>query len=705
MICSYRQSMVFYRKWFSFIILFIVRNLIKFKMRPQKLIFFIAFTISASSINAQYTIDHGVLDLTSHSFNAATKSIRLNGEVEFYWNKLYTPTDFSKTEDIDPPILVAIPKSWTAYKIDGEKLPSNGFATYRFWIDVKGGDNEQIMGIKLPSIFTSYKLWVNGNLVAQAGVVATSAEEHLPKFNIDDIPFTIPIANQGSQKLELVFQVSNYSHRRAGLVWPTYFGDFETLKKESRNLDILNLLVIGIILIIGLNHINMFLYRRKDISNLYFGILSLVMILRNISTGDRILAYIFPSINWEFLLSIDNFSGYCTIPFFALFIYNQYSDEFPKMIKNLLVVLGIAFGAFIFVTPAAVFGKFNMIFELYLLIGGLYLTFGVLLRASIKGREGAIFTFIGMFLLYATAINDVLSSMELIQMPYIAPYGLVTFMLLQSFTITSKSARAINQNEALSIELALEKESLEQKIEERTSELQSQHKAVLDHQEREKIQNWIGKGLAKVNHVLSLHKDDFSVLSRKVLTTLVKYLGAKLGALYVIDDEGESNHLQLVAHYGGNKQMVEQNSTIEPGKGLVGATFADNQIQVISNIPDNYYEISSGLGSSKPKNILLVPLSTDEAVLGVLELARFDDFKQEEIDFIKKIAFSIASNLNNVRMNERNVNLIKQFQDQAAELQEKEERMRESLEELEFYRENYLRTKSELDKLKSKDSN
>jgi len=674
-------------------------------MRPQKLIFFLALAFGISSISAQQTFEQGVLDLTSHNFTAATKSIRLNGEVEFYWNKLYTPTDFSKPEDLTPPILVAIPKSWTAYKINDEKLPSNGFATYRFWIDVKGKDKEQILGVKLPSIFTSYKLWVNGNLIAQAGVVATSAEEHKPEFFINDIPFVVPAADQGVQTLEFVFQVSNYSHRRAGLVWPTYFGDFETLKKESRNLDILNLLVIGIILIIGLNHINMFLYRRKDTSNLYFGILSLVMILRNISTGDRIIAYIFPSINWEFLLSIDNFSGYCTIPFFALFIYNQYSNEFPKMIKNLLVVLGIIFGAFIFVTPAAVFGKFNMIFELYLLLGGLYLTFGVLLRASIKGREGAIFTFIGMFLLYATAINDVLSSMELIQMPYIAPYGLVTFMLLQSFTMTSKSARAINQNEALSIELALEKESLEQKIEERTSELQSQHKAVLDHQEREKIQNWIGKGLAKVNHVLSVHKDDFSVLSRKVLTTLVKYMGAKLGALYVIDDEGESKHLQLVAHYGGNRQMVEQNSTIEPGKGLVGATFADNQIQVISNIPDSYYEINSGLGSSKPKNILLVPLSTDESVLGVLELARFDNFKPDEIDFIKQIAFSIASNLNNVRMNERNVNLIKQLQDQAAELQEKEERMRESLEELEFYRENYLRTKSELDHLKGKDSN
>jgi putative methionine-R-sulfoxide reductase with GAF domain len=677
-------------------------HLIIFCMKPRKLIYLIILLVISATVSAEQKIENGVLDLSNINFTINNQSIKLSGDVEFYWNQLYTPSDFKNPDLLTSPELVKIPKSWTSYSINNEKLPSNGFATYRWWIDIKGISTDQILGIKIPSVFTSYKLWINGNLTAQAGTVATTDTEHAPRFLIDDIPFVIPGTTEKIQRIQVVIQVSNFSHRRAGLAWPSYIGSFETLKRESRNLDILNLLVIGIILIIGLNHIIMFLFRRKDVSNLYFGILSLVMILRNISTGDRLLAYIFPNISWEFLLSIDNFSGYCTIPFFALFIYNLYKNEFPTWIKNLMVGLGGLFGLFIFATPAAIFGKFNMIFELYLLVGGLYLTFGVLLIATFKGREGAIFTFIGMFFLYATAINDVLSSMELIQTPYVAPYGLVTFMLLQSFTMTSKSGRAINQNEALSIELAKEKESLEQKVEERTSELQSQHKAVLDHQEREKIQNWIGKGLAKVNQVLSVHKDNFDVLSRKVLTTLVKYLGAKLGALYIIDDEGEQeqNQLQLVAHYGGNKQMIEQNATIEPGKGLVGATFTDNQIQVINNIPDSYYEINSGLGSSKPKCILLVPLSTEDNVLGVLEMARFEEFKPEEIDFIKKIAFNIASSLYNVKMNDRNINLIKQFQDQAAELQEKEERMRESLEELEFYRENYLRTKSELDQIK-----
>jgi len=179
-------------------------------------------------------------------------------------------------------------------------------------------------------------------------------------------------------------------------------------------------------------------------------------------------------------------------------------------------------------------------------------------------------------------------------------------------------------------------------------------------------------------------------------------MGIKLGALYVINNE-DTTCLQMVAHYGGGKELLEKNSCIEPGDGLVGAVYSDNQLKVINNIPENYYQVNSGLGSSKPKNMLLVPLSTDEAVFGVIELARFDDFKPEEIDFVKKIANSIATNLNNVRMNEHNLKLINQFQDQAAEIQEKEERMRENLEELEYFRENYNRTKEELEQCRRAD--
>jgi hypothetical protein len=401
------------------------------------------------------------------------------------------------------------------------------------------------------------------------------------------------------------------------------------------------------------------------------------------------------------MLKLDNFSGYGTIPFFALFIFHLYRNDFRSWIKNLMVILGIIISVIIFATPAATFGKFNLFFELYLLIGGLYLTFGVLLIATIRKRPGAFLTFLGMFILYATAINDVLSSMTIIQTAYVAPYGLVTFMLLQSFNITSKSAKAINQNEELSHQLANEKEGLERSIEERTKELQQQHNLLIEHQEKEKIQNWINTGLAKINNILSTDKSDFAVLCSNVLTSIVKYMDVKLGALYVISDD-DSHTLQMVANFGASKQLSDNNRFIEMGSGLVGATYIDNQLQVLSNIPENYYKINSGLGNSAPRNMLLAPLSTDEAVVGVLELARFDEFKPEELEFIKKIAYSIASNLNTVRMNERNVNLIQQFQEQREEIQEKEEQMRENLHELEYLREQYEKLKAENDELKKK---
>lgn len=669
-------------------------------MRIKRIISSLLFFSLLSFVLNGQEIKQGLLDLSLYQLNKS--SIKLEGDVEFYWEQLLAPNDFINPEKELTPVYVKIPKSWSSYTIDGEKLPSNGYGTFRFRVKVNKSQSDKVFGLKVPTIFTAYKIWVNGDIVAEAGKVGKTKKMHEPGMFISEIPFSIKKSIEDSSEIDVIIQVSNFSHRRAGLPWPIYFGSFDVIKEQSRDLDILNLIVIGIILVIGLNHLNMYVFRRKDVSNLYFGILSLVMILRNITTGDRILWYIFPSINWEFLLKLDNFSGYGTIPFFALFIYHLYKKDFKEWLKNLMVGLGIAISAIIFILPASIYGKINILFELYLVFFGLYLTFGILLVAAIRKREGAFLTFIGMFLLYGTAINDVLSSMGVVQTPYVASYGLVTFMLIQSFTLNSKSASALNQNEDLSHQLAMEKEGLEQKIEERTLELRAQHDKLIEHQEKDKLQQWINKGLSKVNHVLTANKNDFSVLSRKVLTTIVKYMGIKIGALYVINDEDSNMYLERVAQYGLSKEILDKFEKIEPGSGLVGSTFTDNHFQVINSIPEKYFEINSGLGSARPDTLLLAPLATDEAIFGVLELAKYGDFKTEELEFIKKITFSIASTLNTVRMNDKNLQLIQQFQEQAQEIYEKEEKMRESLHELEFYREQYEKIKKELDELNNK---
>jgi putative methionine-R-sulfoxide reductase with GAF domain len=502
------------------------------------------------------------------------------------------------------------------------------------------------------------------------------------------VPIIVNPSPTGKESFEIIIQVSNFKHQRGGLHFPIYFGKYENLTADTRWMDILNLIIVGIIFLIGINHLSLYLLRKEDKSNLYFSIVCLVMILRNITTGDRIITYVFPNLNWELLFKLDNLSGFATIPLFALFIYDLFEKDFSRKLMKAYLYIGVAVSALVIFTNANFYGKFRIIFELYVLIGGLYLTFGILLRAALRKRPYAIYTFIGMFILYSTAINDVLSSMGLIQTAYVAPYGLVIFMLLQSISINIKSARAINHNEILGVQLQHEKENLEKRIEDRTKELQAQHDMLLEHQEKEKLQSWINNGITSMNEVIANNKDNYQKLCKSVLNSLIKYIDAKAGAFYVIDDESQSN-LILIADFGLSKEIKRQNSSILPNSGLVGASYTLNQVQLINNIPDDYLSINSGLGSAIPKSILIVPLTYDNTVLGVIEMASFKQITPTEVEFVEKVANIVANNINTVKMNEQNIKLIQQFKESSKQMQENEERMRQNLEELEIIREQY----------------
>lgn len=639
--------------------------------------------------NTNFVSTQGVLNLGTIRV-LETDNIKLQGEWEFYWNQLYEPKDFRESKELAKPIYIKVPKSWSSQKINGTKLPSIGFATYRLVIYKQPDLQQVIYGLKVSSVFSNYKLWVNGKLMASVGTIGKSEGTSSPKFTYQDIPFIVNPEDGNGDKIEIIFQVSNFSHQRSGIHFPIYFGKYENLVSSTRSADILNLIIIGIVLIIGVNHLILYFFRKQDKSNLYFGIICLVMILRNIATGDRLITYLFPNINWELLVKLDNFSGFGTIPIFALYFYILFKEDFPKILKNIFLYIGIAITALVFLTPALFYGKLRTIFELYILFGGLYLTFGVLLVASIRKKAYALPSFLAMFILYATAINDVLSSMGIIQTAYVAPYGLVGFMLIQSITINRKSASAINENELLSIQLTHEKENLEHKIDDRTQELQKQHDELLKHQEKEQLQNWVNMGVAHINEVLSQNKDNFDELSKSVLKALLNYLDAKLGVIYILNDDSEENKfLELVTDFGVGKEHKNEYGTIPTDSGLVGATFTNNEMQLLTELPDNYLAINSGLGQATPKSLLLVPLCYDEKVFGVIEIASFNQINSYELEFVNKVALSIANNLNTVKMNDRNIKLIQQFKDHSEVMHENEQRLKQNLEELEFIREQY----------------
>jgi len=665
------------------------------KYRVFLYIFMLGFLANAQAqTKGMFEARNGVINIGSSNI-LSNEKIKLQGDCEFYWNQLLEPKDFSDSVKKFTPQYVKIPKSWTTYKVNGNKLPNKGYATYRLFIRKAADVEKTIYGLKLSSIFSSYKLWVNGNLVAEVGKVGKTKETSEAAFKYHDVPIVAEPSLGNTDSVEIVIQVSNFKHQRGGLHFPIYYGKYDNLLADTRWMDILNMVIVGIIFLIGINHLSLFLLRKEDKSNLYFSIVCLVMILRNVSTGDRIITYIFPNLNWEVLFKLDNLSGFATIPLFALFIYDLFREDFSKKLLRAYLYIGVAVSLLVILTPANLYGKFRTIFELYVLVGGLYLTFGILLKATLRKRPHAVYTFIGMFILYSTAINDVLSSMGIIQTAYVAPFGLVAFMILQSISINIKSARAINHNEVLGVQLQHEKENLERRIEERTRELQSQHDMLIQHQEKEKLQVWINNGVTQLNEVITNNKDNYKNLCTSVLSALIKYIDAKAGAVYVVEEEDGNKYLKLMADYGLTSEARVKNEQLQTDSGLVGAAYTLNQIQLITDIPDDYFRINSGLGSAAPKNLLLTPLTFDNQVLGVVELASFNALSQAEIDLVEKVAYNVANNIHNVVMNEQNIKLINQFKESSRQMQENEERMRQNLEELEIIREQYEMLRNE----------
>ncbi len=229
-----------------------------------------------------------------------------------------------------------------------------------------------------------------------------------------------------------------------------------------------------------------------------------------------------------------------------------------------------------------------------------------------------------------------------------------------------------------------QKLELERIIEEQTSEVKKQNEEILQKTELEKVRNWITEGLALFGEIISRHKGSLDALADSVLKELVKYVKAQQGAIALAEKEDVSDeHLKIVATYGISAKKIG-NERIEVGEGMIGAAYVDKQIKTLDNFPDDYIKIESGLGGTKPKVIVLLPLKTDDGeILGVAELAFLEQVDETTMEFLEKVAATIALNIHAARLNQQTVLLLQQSKEQTGELMDQEEEMRQNMEELE----------------------
>ena len=194
--------------------------------------------------------------------------------------------------------------------------------------------------------------------------------------------------------------------------------------------------------------------------------------------------------------------------------------------------------------------------------------------------------------------------------------------------------------------------------------------------------NWINTGLAVFGELLRADSSDIDKFTYKIISELVKYLGANQGAILLINDDDKSNiFLQLMGAYAFEKAKISK-KRIEIGESLTGQCVLEKEVIYLTDLPEGYTTITSGLGKATPRNVIIVPLLFNEEVQGVIEIASFAIFDKYEKSFIEKVAEAIATTFATLKINNNTAKLLEDAKFQREQMLAQEEEMKQNMEQI-----------------------
>ncbi|MDB5470572.1 MAG: sensor histidine kinase/response regulator, partial [Caulobacter sp.] len=195
-------------------------------------------------------------------------------------------------------------------------------------------------------------------------------------------------------------------------------------------------------------------------------------------------------------------------------------------------------------------------------------------------------------------------------------------------------------------------------------------------------QDWLKTNLARFTRMLQGERD-LSTVSHMVLSELAPLINAQHAVFYAADhDEDDQIVLNLAASYAFNNRKHVA-STFRLREGLVGQCAHEKSRILLTNVPKDYIQISSGLGEAAPLNIIVLPAIFEGEVKAVIELATFGEFSETHQSFLDQLMESIGIVLNTIAANMRTEGLLKQSQLLTSELQAQQEELKKTNDRLE----------------------
>ncbi len=398
---------------------------------PLFLFLLALLVFSGTKANDSNLVSKGVADL--RRLDLKGKAFNLNGEWEFTWKELVSPQRNQPLHDF-----ALFPRPWKDLIVNNHSFSPQGYASYQLVVILPHHRGK--LALQVPDFYSSYRLYINGELFSANGNPDSVAANYWPHWNHETITIT-----DLSDTLRFTLHVANFSHANGGPYKPILIGDNTVLHASRQRVIANDFLLTGCLFMGGLFFFGLFWFGKKDKATLYFSLFCMLYSYRIVGTSMYALHAVFPGLSWELTVRLEYFTLFGSILLFVQYVRELYPEDVDKtLIKWVSGFCGIVALTPVLL-PSLVFTSIIKPFLLLMFFCILYVLI-VYTRAYIRKRPAAGYAMVSiavlmlvMLLINLQYFGIIVPSRKIIFAGYIA------FFFLQSLILSFRFAFSLDQ--------------------------------------------------------------------------------------------------------------------------------------------------------------------------------------------------------------------------------------------------------------------
>lgn len=329
------------------------------------------------------------------------KAVYITQDWEFYWQELMVSEGHKLYK---PDLVVDLPSAWTTYEVNGERLGSGGYATYRKVL--KNVDIGSDMIITLPNLPGAYRVYVDGGLVStNCGTEGNIRTASLSNTQTKNYPVRFDYSENG--EYEVIIEVS--CQFSSGITVLPVLIEYEHYMSNMTALLVFRFFLIGIVAMFMLSIIAISIVAFKDSRFFWLIILCITFMFRILISGNGYLVanYLLFGLSYEIILSLI----YATTYIIKLSLLMHISRSLKlKISDNFMVLVSVLFLMCVFIpqfVTEIIYDSVNYMFlQAVSYIIDIYLIYKISVEVSKKKRFSVPFLVATCILIASLVIDN-----------------------------------------------------------------------------------------------------------------------------------------------------------------------------------------------------------------------------------------------------------------------------------------------------------